>query len=64
MTDAELEAMSVKDLRELRDLVDAAIRAHIAKLRSPLSTGGAAPAHMTIDLERERDAWQARKGRT
>jgi hypothetical protein len=62
MTDAELENMTVEDLRALRDKVDDAIRAQIAKSRSasaPHASG--APAPTVIDLERERDAWQARR---
>jgi|LNFM01.1.fsa_nt_gb hypothetical protein len=65
MTDADLESLTVQDLRELRGRVDDAIRAQIARSR-PTTTmvtasSSGAPAPSVIDLERERDAWQARR---
>lgn len=64
MTDADLESLTVQDLRELRARVDDAIRAQIARSRpaamvSAASLAAAAPS--VVDLERERDAWQARR---
>lgn len=64
MTDADLESLTVQDLRELRARVDDAIRAQIARSRpttmaSTASLAAAAPS--VVDLERERDAWQARR---
>jgi hypothetical protein len=64
MTDADLENLTVQDLRELRARVDDAIRAQIARSRpTPMMSAAtlAAPAPSVIDLERERDAWQARR---
>ncbi len=64
MTDADLENLTVQDLRELRARVDDAIRAQIARSRPSAMMSGAsvaAPAPSVIDLERERDAWQARR---
>ncbi len=64
MTDSDLETLTVQDLRELRARVDDAIRAQIARSRPTAMTstaGLAAPAPSVIDLERERDAWQARR---
>lgn len=66
MTDAELGSMSVRDLRDLKQRVDDAIRSQIAKSRvaspmaGPATVGGGAPPSI-VDLERERDAWQARR---
>lgn len=59
MKQSELERMSSKELRSLKDRIDAAIRASIARSRAPVAAEPAQPP--TIDLERERDAWQARK---
>ena len=66
MTDSELESMTVRDLRDLKQRVDDAIRFQIAKSRSAPTIGGAAisssgPQPSVLDLERERDAWQARR---
>lgn len=60
MQQSELEQMTSKDLRALKDRIDIAIRAAIARSRAPAAAAPAAAAP-TIDLERERDAWQARK---
>ena len=56
--DAELEMMSVKELQDLRDSVDEAIRTAIRQARPELKAATAPPK--MIDLERERDAWKAR----
>lgn len=64
MTDADLENLTVQDLRDLRARVDDAIRAQIARSRPTAmatASGASAPAPSIIDLERERDAWQARR---
>lgn len=61
MQQSELEQMTSKDLRALKDRIDIAIRAAIARSRAPAAAVPAAAAAPTIDLERERDAWQARK---
>lgn len=63
-TDTELRNMSVEDLRALKERVDAAIRAHIARSRQAQQSSSPehkAEALPNIDLERERDAWQARR---
>ena len=57
MNDAQLAMMSVKDLRELRANIDAAIRAAIRSSRTQREPKVEAP--VLIDLERERDAWTA-----
>ena len=58
--DSQFEHMSVRELREFRDAVDAAIRASIARDRNERSAKVAMPAErVLIDLERERDAWKA-----
>ena len=57
----QLDKMSVKDLRQLREDIDAAIRSKIAQDRLARTTKTPAPAR--IDLESERDAWQARRVR-
>lgn len=61
MTPAELERMSLKELRLLKDRIDSAIRAAIARSRSAPAAPQAEAAAPKIDLERERDAWQARR---
>lgn len=64
MTDADLENLTVQDLRELRARVDDAIRAQIARSRPTTmatASGATVAAPSIIDLERERDAWQARR---
>lgn len=61
MTSAELERMSLKELRLLKDRIDSAIRAAITRSRSAPASPQAEAAAPKIDLERERDAWQARR---
>jgi hypothetical protein len=56
--DAQLEKLTVKELRDLKDQIDLAIRAVIRASRAPMSAEpvkAAEPAK--FDLERERDAW-------
>lgn len=64
MYDCDLDSMTVQELKELRDRIDNAIRAEIAKDRvqreSRKLPAEAAPPP-AIDLERERDAWAARR---
>ena len=57
MNEDELDQLTVVELRAIRDRVDAAIRAAIARSRIETSVKLATPAK--IDLERERDAWKA-----
>ena len=57
----QLDKMSVKDLRQLRDDIDTAIRSKIVQDRLARMTKIAVPTK--IDLESERDAWQARRVR-
>ena len=62
MNDSQLEQMSMRELREFRDAVDAAIRASIARDRNERSAkilGPAVEQRVVFDLERERDAWRA-----
>lgn len=64
MDQAELEQMSVKDLCALKDRIDEAIRAEIAKqrvAREQVTVRGPEDQVQLIDLERERDAWAARR---
>lgn len=64
MDQAELEQMSVKDLRALKDRIDEAIRAEIAKqrvAREQVAVRAPDAQVQLIDLERERDAWAARR---
>ena len=76
LDDRYLESMSVKELQELLQAIDAAVRANIRK-RSEIRTaeslnrsGGPAAAALTPaatsvnDLERERDAWMAARSRS
>jgi hypothetical protein len=61
---SEIDTMSVKELRALRDRVDNVIRAQIARMRVEAQskvTPGGRPAE-TIDLEREVELWKARRG--
>ena len=60
MTEYRLDEMSVKDLLALRDQVDSAIRACIARSRAE-ATAKPVGSENVFDLERERDAWTARK---
>ncbi len=56
--DAELEKLTVKELRDLKDQIDLAIRAVIRASRAPkLAEPANAPEPAKFDLERERDAW-------
>jgi hypothetical protein len=62
VNDAQLRMMSVKELRELKQNIDVAIRSAIARSRITGSntTDSAKPAEpKKLDLEQERDAWQA-----
>ena len=64
MDEAALERMSVKELRELKDRIDDAIRAYIVKQRverEGVRTPDGQSAPVPIDLEAERDAWAARR---
>lgn len=59
--------MTVTELRDLRDRVDTAIRSAIARSRierQQVLAPAAPSAASIIDLERERDAWKARKAVT
>lgn len=60
LTEFRLDEMSVKDLLALRDRVDGAIRAAIARSRMETVNKPVATENV-VDLERERDAWAARK---
>lgn len=61
MSDAELEKLTVRELRELMSRVEDAIRAGIrAKTTAKAQIGLSAEkpsAPVMVDLERERDAW-------
>ena len=61
MDELLLDKLSVQELRELKDSIDAAIRAVIRARRETKakSPGTAAPTPIRIDLERERDEWIA-----
>ena len=59
MDDFQLEDMTVKELRQLKERVDTAIRAAIAKSR--IQSQPKLDDRPTTDLERERQAWEARK---
>ena len=56
-----LDRLSVKELRELKDGIDLAIRAVIRARRESKAGSPAAvtPTSARIDLERERDEWIA-----
>jgi hypothetical protein len=58
LDDAELECLPLKELQKLRMSVDEAIRAAIRASRPAANVTPPGPG--AIDLERERDAWQAR----
>ena len=51
MSDSELEMLSVKELRKLRDIIDDAIRAAIRQTRAHDKTAVVAPRF--IDLEHD-----------
>lgn len=63
----QLDQMSLSDLRELKSEIEDAIRAIIrsnnAKVANPAATpvAQAAAPPSRVDLERERDAWMAKK---
>ena len=64
VNDAELYTLTVKELLELKDRIDLAVRAAIRAKRTGTTEGintvtEAAPTK--IDLERERDAWLSAK---
>ena len=67
MTDAELKDMSLKELQALKGAIHSAIISAIARDRieresktGGSKTGGVQVAEVvTIDLERERDAWMS-----
>ena len=59
MDDVQLEMMTAKELRELRSNIDAAIRSKIANNRVERSPK--IEAVKTIDLERDANAWKARR---
>lgn len=58
---AELERLPLKDLKALRGRIDEAIRAAIAKSRPVVVAAQPAGDAPKLDLEREREAWEARK---
>jgi hypothetical protein len=58
---AELEQLTLKDLRDLRGRIEKAIRTAIARSRQPVKPAEAAPEQPKLDLERERAIWLARK---
>jgi len=61
VNDDELKTLTSRELCELRDQVEVAIRAAIrAKRSKPAASPTTAPAP-SIDLERERDAWLSAK---
>ena len=53
-----LDDLSVRELRALKDAVDSAIRAAIARDRVARSVPEPS-SQPVVDLERERDAWKA-----
>jgi hypothetical protein len=60
MEGAELDQMTTVELRALKDRIDTAIRAAIAKRR--IEKSGVAERPMgVVDLEKDRDAWMARR---
>lgn len=59
---SHLDTMSVKQLRELLNEVDNAIRAQIAKMRIQTEAKSMPPPNVpVIDLEHERDLWKSRR---
>lgn len=52
MKDSELEKMTLKELRELKERIDDAIRLAIRNKRQPVQD-----AKQLIDLEKSRDDW-------
>jgi hypothetical protein len=59
VTNAELDKLTVKELRALNEQIEVAIRAAIRAKRTGVNGAHAAPAEKAIDLEKERDAWLA-----
>jgi hypothetical protein len=62
VNDAQLQLMSVKELRELKQNIDAAIRSAIARSRNTVSRSADSDKPVEpkkLNLEQERDAWQA-----
>jgi hypothetical protein len=61
VNDSQLDKLSLRELRELKDSIDAAIRAAIRQRSEAKSkpVSPVAPAPVKIDLEGERDAWIA-----
>ena len=56
--DAQLEMLTVTELRDLKDRIDLAIRAAIRASRAPKTEAPISAAEpVKFDLERERDAW-------
>jgi len=59
-----LEQMTLKELKQLRDKIDVAIRAAIRQSRSSVTNTDQAAGQTPppkFDLEAERDAWKARR---
>lgn len=64
MDASALEQMTLKELKQLKDRIDVAIRAAIRQSRSPVAPADQAAAQAPppkFDLEAERDAWKARR---
>ena len=62
----QLNTMTLKELNDLKIEIDTAIRASIRKRAEEKSQAGpkaSSPERRTIDLERDRDAWLASRGR-
>ena len=64
VTDDQLEKLTVKELQELKDRIDLAVRAVIRAKRvgngeavETANRKAETPEPVKIDLERERDAW-------
>jgi hypothetical protein len=58
---SELEAMSSRDLRALRERIEQQIRAAIARDKTAKTAAPTPAPQPMMDLERERDLWQARR---
>ena len=63
MDQIQLDQLSLNELRQLKDNIDNAIRAQIrAKMAMKANPSAAAiVARPPVDLERERDAWIAKR---
>ena len=62
MTDEELDKLSYRELLLLKERIELVIRAAIrAKLAAKAITSTNTEANPNLDLERERDAWLARR---